>query len=132
MSAPLGIDQRQAAGVLVLRLRGRLVAEDGAPLLKEQVTAALDAGSRDLLIDLSEVPYIDSAGVGTLVAMFTRTGRRGGRFKLLCPSPRACRVLEITGLLDVFEVFGDEAEALGSFTRKPAASGSGPGQRLAG
>jgi anti-sigma B factor antagonist len=133
MSAPLRIEQRQSAGVLVLQLHGRLVAEEGAPLFKDHVTAALDSGSRDLLVDLSDVPYMDSGGVGVLVAMFTRTGRRGGRFKLLCPTPRTCRVLEITGLLQVFEVFDDEAVALHSFaTRKPATAGTGPGQRLAG
>jgi anti-sigma B factor antagonist len=132
MSPPLHIDQRQSAGTVIFQLRGRLVAEDGARFFTEQVTSALDAGSRDVLIDLREVGYMDSGGVGALVAMYTRVGRRGGRLKLLCPTPRTCRVLEITGLLRVFEVFEDEAAALQSFTAQTPATSGRPGQRLAG
>ena len=131
MSAPLRIEQRPSAAVLILQLHGRLVAEDGADLFKERVTAALDRGSTDLLIDLSRVDYIDSGGVGALVAMFTRTGRRGGRLKLLCPSTRVCHVLEITGLMRVFDVFEDEQAALQAFAA-PAARSTRAGRRLAG
>jgi anti-sigma B factor antagonist len=131
MSTRLRIEQRQSAGVLIFQLRGRLVAEDGATLFRDKVTAALDGGAKDLLIDLSQVDYIDSGGVGSLVAMFTRTGRRGGRLKLLCPSARACHVLEITGLLHVFDVFEDEPAALQSFTT-PAVRRTGSDHRRAG
>ena len=131
MSAPLRIEQRPSAGVLIFQLQGRLVAEDGADLFKDRVTAALDGGSKDLLIDLSQVDYIDSGGVGALVAMFTRTGRRGGRLKLLCPTSRVCHVLDITGLMHVFEVFEEEDTALRSFAT-PAARSTPGGRRLAG
>ena len=132
MSAPLRIDQRRAGGVVIFELRGRLVAED-TDVFKDQVTAALDGGATQLLIDLNQVPYMDSGGVGALVAMFTRAGRRGGRLKILCPSTRACHVLEITGLLQVFEVFEDETAALRSFaTDKPLTPRSDPDRRRAG
>jgi anti-sigma B factor antagonist len=69
----------------------------------------------DLIVDLAGVTYIDSAGVGVLVGRLLHVMRRGGRMKLLHPSARVERVLEITGLHGVFEIFEREQDALDSF-----------------
>lgn len=115
MPASLHITQRQVAGVLILELRGRLVADDGDRRFKELIAAAVDAGSHHVLVDLKDVTYIDSAGVGALVEGYLHVQHRDGRLKLLCPSDRACRILTITQLLSIFEVFVDEQEAVRSF-----------------
>lgn len=115
MSAPLCIAQRTIGGVVLLELDGRLVADEGDRLLRECVTGLVTSGTRALLIDLHGVTYVDSGGIGALVAMYIHVMRRGGGLKLLRPSPCATRVLHITHLASVFEVFDDEALAIGSF-----------------
>jgi anti-sigma B factor antagonist len=115
MSAPLQITQRSAGGVTILELNGRLVFDEGDRMFKERVAAVVAAGHRDLVIDLRNVTYMDSGGVGSLVGMYLHVVRRGGQLKLLCPSARSCRVLRITHLITVFEVFEDEERAVASF-----------------
>ena len=119
MPAPLHISERSADGVTILELTGRLVIDSGDRLFKEHVTAAVMAGNRNLLIDMRNVTYIDSGGVGGLVAMYLHVLRRGGQLKLLCPSDRSCRVLHITHLITVFDVFENEDQALRSFVLPP-------------
>jgi anti-sigma B factor antagonist len=101
--------------VTVLELSGHLVFEEGVRVFQDQVTALVSAGRRWLVIDLKNVTYVDSGGVGGLVAMFLHVEKRGGKLKLLCPSERACRVLKITHLMSVFEVFKTEEQAIASF-----------------
>ncbi len=120
MPAPLSISERIIGDVVMLELRGRLVFDEGDRELRERVTSLAQAGSRQMLVGLKDVSYIDSGGVGALVEMFLHVTRRGGRFKLLCPSPCAHRVLDITHLRTVFEIFGDEPTALASFDQVPA------------
>ena len=115
MAAPLKITERLAGPVAVLEVSGHLVADDGACRCLQQVSLLVTAGWLNILVDLRDVTYIDSGGVGALVASFVHVTRRGGRLKLLCPSPRAWRVLSISRLSDVFEVFSSEAKALESF-----------------
>lgn len=116
MTTGLVIDERRAGNVTVLALRGWLVAYKGAHDFKERVSELVRAGQADLLVDLAEVSYIDSAGVGTLVSTLLHVTRRGGRLKLLSPSERVARVLEITGLHEIFAIFPRESDALASFT----------------
>lgn len=113
--APLKITERHAGPVAVLELSGRLVADEGACLCLQQVSLLVIAGWLNVLVDLRNVTYIDSGGVGSLVASFVHVSKRGGRLKILSPSPRASHVLDISGLVDVFEVFDNEADALRSF-----------------
>jgi anti-sigma B factor antagonist len=130
MTAPLlKITQRPAGGVTVLELSGRLVFDAGVRLFKEQVTTLVRDNQKHLLADLNKVDYVDSAGVGALVAMYLHTLRRGGQLKFLCPSERACRVLTISQLLSVFEVFENEYEAIDSFGLSPTPSSSSSAPR---
>nr|MBA2257475.1 STAS domain-containing protein [Acidobacteriota bacterium] len=103
MDSPLRITQRTAApGVTVLDVAGRLVFSGGEEsLLRNEVAARVGAGDRKLLVDLSNVTYIDSGGVGSLVTAYLHTVRRGGQLKLVCPNERVCRVLTITHLSSV-------------------------------
>jgi anti-sigma B factor antagonist len=115
MSAPLHVPQRVASGVTILELHGRLVVDESDRVLSDHVTALVMAGTRSLLLDLRNVTYMDSGGVGALFTVYLHVVRRGGQLKLLCPTERACRVLRVTHLLDVFEVFDSEEQALRSF-----------------
>jgi len=117
MDSPLRITQRTAPpGVTVLDVAGRLVFSGGEEsLLRNEVAARVGAGDRKLLVDLSNVTYIDSGGVGSLVTAYLHTVRRGGQLKLVCPNERVFRVLTITHLSSVLDVFDTEAEALSSF-----------------
>ncbi|OFW07400.1 MAG: hypothetical protein A3H96_05355 [Acidobacteria bacterium RIFCSPLOWO2_02_FULL_67_36] len=115
MSAPLLIRLRSAGDVTILELSGHLVFDEGDRAFREQVTSLVSAGRNRLIVDLKNVSYMDSGGVGGLVAMFLHVVKRGGRLKLLCPSERACRVLTMTQLMSVFEVFPTEEQAIASF-----------------
>jgi anti-sigma B factor antagonist len=112
MSSPLKIDQRSVDGVHIFILSGHLVAMEGTIALRDAVRSAVAAGARACLIDLEDVSYVDSAGVGMLVAVFRHVTGRGGQLKLVHPSLCARRVLGITHLTSVFDVFDSQAEAL--------------------
>src|SRR5690349_8996044 len=112
MSSELRVTQRTARGVTVFTLAGRLVYDDGTRMLREVITTAVADGPLKCLLDLEQITYLDSGGVGLLVAMFRHVTRRGGQFKLLRPSPPARRVLGISRLTAVFDIFDDEADAL--------------------
>ena len=116
MDSSLRITQRTASGVTILDVHGRLIFTGGdEPLLRKEVAARVSAGARQLLLDLSDVTFIDSGGVGSLVTAFLHTARRGGRLKLVCPNERVCRVLTMTHLNSVLDVFDNETDALDSF-----------------
>jgi anti-sigma B factor antagonist len=112
MSSELQIAQRVGGTVTVLTLSGALVYDEGTRQLRETITAAVGAGARAILLDLSGITRLDSGGVGLLVAMFRHVTRRGGQLKLLRPSPTARRVLGIAHITLVFDIFDDEEEAL--------------------
>lgn len=115
MPAPLQITRRSLPGATVLALSGGFVLDDDAHPLKDEVAALVAAGRRHLIIDLRDVTYMDSGGAGALVEVYLHVVRRDGQLKLLRPSARASRVLQITRLLSVFEVFEDEEQAVRSF-----------------
>jgi anti-sigma B factor antagonist len=116
MSVPLQLAERSAGDVVILELHGHLVFDEGDRALREYVRKLAAEGRRSILIDLGDVSYIDSGGVGTLVQLYTELTNLGGQLKLLHPSPHSERVLEITRLVSVFEIFEDEEEALRSMT----------------
>ena len=116
MSVPLHIAERTSGDVVILELRGRLVVDEGESVLRDHVRSLVTAGHTSLLIDLGEVSYVDSGGIGTLVQMYKEVTRVGGHFKLLHPSWRSTHVLEITHLTTVFEIYEDEETALRSMT----------------
>ncbi len=122
MTSALALSERRIGPVTLLEISGHLVADDGDRVFTSHVTSLVAGGCLNLLIDLRNITYIDSGGIGALVAMYLHVRSRGGRFKLLCPSSRACRVLQITHLDHVFEVFEREEDALRTFAAPPATS----------
>ena len=127
MDAPLQITQRTAGGVVILNVTGRLIFAGGdESLLRNEVAALVGAGEKKLLVDLSRATYIDSGGVGSLVTAYLHTIRRGGQLKVVCPNERVCRVLQITHLTSVLDVFESQAQALKSFEAPQVSNTIGP------
>ena len=110
----------EVRGVTVLNLTGRITLGPGTKLLRSVIEDMLAQGKKDLLLNLAEVVYIDSTGLGELVSSFTRVKRANGRLKLLNLPSRAQELLALTRLHTVFEVFDHENEAVESFHPKVA------------
>jgi anti-sigma B factor antagonist len=119
MSAPLIITRRNVADVTILQLEGRLIVDEaGQHLLHGQVTDLVASGHRSILLDLRGVTHMDSGGVGALAAVSLHVAKRNGALKLLSPGERVLRVLHVTHLESVFEIFEQESDALRSFRRR--------------
>jgi anti-anti-sigma factor len=117
MVAALEIAERRRGHVTVVELKGRLVADDGDTSFTNRITSLVASGFDDVVVDFARVTYIDSGGLGALVSMYLHVVWRGGRLKLLRPSDRVRRVLKMTRLVEVFEIFDDESAAVRSFAR---------------
>lgn len=113
MSIEIGV--REHEGVKVLDLAGKLVAGDAAIALRDKVRELATAGHIRAVLNLKEVDYIDSTGLGAMTIGFTTLRRAGGALKLLNLSRRNIELLVLTKLTTVFEVFNDEQEAINSF-----------------
>ena len=111
----LRIVERVVDGVTILDLTGRLVLDQGDSAFRDCIADLLARGHSHFIINLQNVTYIDSAGVGIMVAKMLSVRRAGGDMKLLHLTPRSNRVMTITKLLTVFEAFDDEDEAIRSF-----------------
>jgi anti-sigma B factor antagonist len=109
------IDERKVGDVLILDLKGKMTLGDGDELLRNKINSAIQAGSKKLVLNLGNVPYIDSAGLGEVVRTYTTVSRQGGALKLLNLTKRIQDLLAITKLLTVFETFDSEDEAVKSF-----------------
>jgi anti-sigma B factor antagonist len=117
----LKIDVRQLKdGINVVNCAGRLIFGDETAALRDQVRALLKEGSQ-IVLNLSGVTYIDSGGLGTLVALYTTARNAGGSIKLARLTPRVGDLLQVTKLLTVFEVYNSEDEAVQSFRTGAAA-----------
>ena len=114
------VHERQIGDVTLLELTGRLVFDDGDAVLRTCVNRLVGEGRVKLVVNLSNVTYVDSCGVGVLVGRFISVRRHGGDLKLLQLSPRSRHVMEICRLLNVFDVFDSETEAVASFARQQA------------
>jgi anti-sigma B factor antagonist len=110
------IDERKAGDVVVLDVKGRVMLGEGDEVLKDKVNSLLNQGQKKIVLNLAEVPYIDSAGLGEIVRTFTTVSRQGGSLKLLNLTKRITDLLAITKLLTVFETYESENEALQSFS----------------
>lgn len=110
------IEERTVGGVTILDLKGKLTLGDGDALLKDKVHSLLHQGRKHILLNLGDVPYIDSAGIGEVVSTFSTVSRAGGSLKLLNLTKRIHDLLAITKLLTVFETFSAEADAVRSFS----------------
>jgi anti-sigma B factor antagonist len=101
--------------VTVLHLKGRLVLEDGDVVFRDAVNELAARDRIALVVDLAEVSYIDSAGIGVLIGRYLSVRRRGGDMKLANLTARSHRVMTITQLLDVFDCFDSVDEAVEAF-----------------
>lgn len=110
------INQRAVGDVVVLDLKGRVTMGEGDELLKDKVNSLVNQGHRKIVLNLAEVPYVDSAGLGEIVRTYTTVSRQGGSLKLLNLTKRITDLLSITKLLTVFETFDSENEAVRSFS----------------
>lgn len=110
------IEERAVGDVTVLDLKGRVTLGEGDELLKDKVNSLINQGRRKLILNLAEVPYVDSAGLGEIVRTYTTVSRQGGSLKLLSLTKRITDLLSITKLLTVFETFESEDEAVRSFS----------------
>ena len=110
------IDQRAVGDVVVLDLKGRITMGEGDELLKDKVNSLVNQGHKKIVLNLAEVPYTDSAGLGEIVRTYTTVSRQGGSLKLLNLTKRITDLLSITKLLTVFETFDSENEAVRSFS----------------
>jgi len=108
-------------GVAVIELMGGILLGDGLSLLREMINSALQEGYRNILLDLEEISYIDSAGLGELVSCNALVHAAGGDLKLVHLQKKIRGLLQITKLITIFEAFEDETEALLSFRRANAA-----------
>ena len=105
----------EARGVTVLALQGQITMGEGDIALRETVSDLLEAGTRNIIIDLGKVTFIDSFGIGQLIGCFVTVTNQGGLLKLCDLSSRMSSILQITKLNTVFEVYPNEAEAMDSF-----------------
>ena len=109
------IQEREVEGILILDLQGRLVAGEAAGALRERGNRAAAADSRNMVLNMRGVDYIDSSGLGTLVAAHSTLGKAGGAMALMNLSKRSAELLILTKLATVFRIFDDEKAAVDSF-----------------
>jgi stage II sporulation protein AA (anti-sigma F factor antagonist) len=109
------ITERRIGDITLLQLTGRIVFGDGAGELRAHMNDLLDEARLKFLLDLRDVTYIDSFGVGVIATKYVSVRRKGGDLKLLCLSPRSHKVMTISGLLKILQSFESEEEGLRSF-----------------
>jgi len=108
------VKARRLDDVVILDINGRLTLGEGAVTLREAIQKLLEDGDRKFLLNLAEVDYVDSGGLGELITDFTTVRARGGQLKLLNLTRRIQDLLQITKLLTVFDSFDNESEAIKS------------------
>jgi anti-sigma B factor antagonist len=111
----LVIHEREVEGILILDLQGRLVAGEAAGALRERGNQAAKTESRNVVLNMQGIDYIDSSGLGTLVAAHSTLGKAGGGMALMNLSKRSAELLILTKLATVFRIFDDEKAAVDSF-----------------
>ena len=109
------IDERTIGDVLVLDVNGRITLGEGDEILKDKVNSLLNQGKKKIVLNLAEVPYVDSAGLGAMVNAYTTVKNQGGSLKLVGVTKKLSDLLVITKLATVFDSYDTEAAALESF-----------------
>ena len=109
------IAERETGSVMVLDLSGKITMGQGDTLLKDKLHSLLHQNKKNVLLNLGDVQYVDSAGLGALVSAYTTVTREGGSLKLVNVTKKLQDLLSITKLLTVFETFDSEDEALRSY-----------------
>ena len=108
---------RRVDGVTILDLSGRITLGEGSVVLRDQIRALLGKSEKKILLNLGDVTYIDSSGIGELVSAFTTVRNQGGELKLLNLTKKVHDLLQITKLYTVFDVKDDEASAIKAFAK---------------
>lgn len=108
---------RQVNGVAIVDLSGRITLGEGSVVLRDTVREILGKGEKKILLNLGDVTYIDSSGIGELVSAFTTVRNQGGDLKLLKLTKKVHDLLQITKLYTVFDVKDDEAQAVAAFKK---------------
>ena len=106
---------RQVDGVAVVDMSGRITLGEGSVVLRDSIRDLIGKGSKKILLNLGDVTYIDSSGIGELVSAFTAVRREGGELKLLNLTKKVHDLLQITKLYTVFDIKDDEATAIKAF-----------------
>jgi anti-sigma B factor antagonist len=117
----LDISIRRVENVAVVDLSGRITLGEASGRLRDAIKDLVTNNTKDILLNLAAVSYMDSSGLGELVGAFATVSNRGGRLKLLGLQPRVHELMHITKLYSVFEIFPDEAAAIRSFRSGQAA-----------
>lgn len=108
---------RQVDGISVMDLSGRITLGEGSVILRDKIRELLGQGEKKILLNLGDVTYIDSSGIGELVSAFTAVRKEGGELKLLNLTKKVHDLLQITKLYTVFDVKDDEAAAIAGFSK---------------
>jgi len=111
----LTIASREVDGVAVLDLSGRITLGEGSVQIRDAIRELLGKGRKSILLDLGEVNYIDSSGLGELVSAYTSARNQGAALKLLKLTKKVHDLLQLTKLYTVFDIYDDEAAAIASF-----------------
>ena len=106
---------RQVEGVAVVDMSGRITVGEGSVVLRDTIRDLIGKGQKKILLNLGDVTYIDSSGIGELVSAFTAVRREGGELKLLNLTKKVHDLLQITKLYTVFDIKDDEAAAIKAF-----------------
>jgi len=112
---------RQVNSVTVVDVSGRITLGEGCSQLRELIREQLGKGQKHVLLNLADVTYIDSTGIGELVSAYIAVSDKGGQLKLLSLTKKVHDLLQITKLYTVFDVHDDEAKAIGSFQKSSRA-----------
>jgi anti-sigma B factor antagonist len=112
----LSIHVRETGNVVILDLAGTITLGDSSTVLRDEVKELLDSGQKNMLLNLADVRYIDSSGLGQLVGSYATVTNHGGHLKLLSLGHKVKEVMQITKLLTVFESYTSETAALKSFS----------------
>jgi len=112
------IKEHKLDGIRVLALKGKVTRGDAEAKLKERILDLCDSGHNRIIINLADVPYVDSSGIGELVRCYTEVRRSGGRLGLTNCNHRLLDMLRMTRLSDILETFDSDADAVQSFSRR--------------
>ncbi len=109
------IEDRLVNNVTILDVSGKITIGEGSIEVRNKVRSLLEAGKKDILLNLGDVSYVDSSGIGELVSCYTTVTNQGGQLKLLNLTKKMQELLAITKLLTVFDTYNDEGAALSSY-----------------
>jgi anti-sigma B factor antagonist len=113
----LTIASRELDGVTILELNGRITLGEGSVQIRDAIRDLIGKGTKSILLDLGEVNYIDSSGLGEMVSAYTTAKNQGAALKLLKLTRKVHDLLQLTKLYTVFDIYDDEASAIASYKK---------------